>query len=85
MYANWGQGNRAPTPIELGCADPDNPCSLPNAMAADPFLEQIVSQTVEAGIGGSENGIQYTAAIFQATNKDDLLFVAANTAGAGLF
>jgi len=86
VYANWGQGNRAPTPIELGCADPDNPCSLPNAMAADPFLEQIVSQTMEAGFrGGSKDGIQYTAAIFQATNKDDLLFVAANTAGQGYF
>ncbi len=86
FYANWGQGNRAPTPIELGCADPDNPCSLPNAMAADPFLEQIVSKTVEAGMrGGSKDGIQYSLAIFQATNEDDLLFVAANTAGQGYF
>ena len=51
-YSNWSQGNLAPTPIELGCADKDNPCSLPNAMAADPFLEQIVTQTLEFGVRG---------------------------------
>ena len=35
-YANYSQGSRAPTSIELGCADPNNPCNLPNALAADP-------------------------------------------------
>jgi glucosamine--fructose-6-phosphate aminotransferase (isomerizing) len=32
VFANLAQGNRAPSPIELGCADRANPCSLPNAM-----------------------------------------------------
>ncbi len=86
FYANWGQGNRAPTPIELGCADPDNACSLPNAMAADPFLEQVVSRTIEAGFRGQMgDGIQYTATVFSSENKDDILFLAANTAGQGYF
>ncbi len=86
FYANWGQGNRAPTPIELGCADPDNACSLPNAMAADPFLEQVVSRTMEAGFRGKiGDGIQYSATVFKSENKDDILFLAANTAGQGYF
>ena len=32
-YARFAQGSRAPTSIELGCADPANPCSLPNALS----------------------------------------------------
>ena len=76
-YSNWSQGNRAPTPIELGCADKDNPCSLPNAMAADPFLEQIVTQTLEFGVrGSSSSGINYNTSVFNSTNKNDILFVA---------
>ncbi|HVW04997.1 MAG TPA: TonB-dependent receptor, partial [Vicinamibacterales bacterium] len=27
-YASYGEGSRAPTSIELGCADPDSPCKL---------------------------------------------------------
>ena len=63
-YSNWSQGNRAPTPIELGCADKDNPCSLPNAMAADPFLEQIVTQTLEFGVRGSSSSGSITILLF---------------------
>ena len=51
-WIGWNQGNRAPSPIELGCADPNNPCTLPNALASDPFLEQVVSQTFELGARG---------------------------------
>ncbi len=80
-YGGWSQGNRAPTPIELGCADPANPCSLPNSMAADPFLEQVTSQTIEAGLRGAlAGGIAWNAGVFQAVNKDDILFVSAGAA-----
>ena len=34
--ASYSEGSRAPTTIQLGCADPDNPCNLPNALAGDP-------------------------------------------------
>ncbi|NDC60907.1 MAG: TonB-dependent receptor, partial [Betaproteobacteria bacterium] len=35
-YASYSESNRAPTSIELGCADPDFGCRLPNSMAGDP-------------------------------------------------
>src|SRR6185369_3988586 len=41
-YLGYSQGSRAPSAIELGCADPENPCRLPNAMAGDPPLDQVV-------------------------------------------
>ncbi|NMG45109.1 TonB-dependent receptor [Aromatoleum toluvorans] len=76
VYGGFTQGNRAPTPIELGCADPENACSLPNAMAADPFLRQVVTRTVELGVRGKLAGnTQWNATAFRSTNRDDILFV----------
>ena len=76
VYGGFTQGNRAPTPIELGCADPENACSLPNAMAADPFLEQVVTRTFELGVRGKLAGnMQWNASAFRSTNRDDILFV----------
>ena len=44
VYVGYSEGSRAPTSIELGCADPEQPCKLPNAMAGDPPLDQVVDQ-----------------------------------------
>jgi outer membrane receptor protein involved in Fe transport len=76
VYGGFSQGNRAPTPIELGCADPDNPCTLPNALAADPFLKQVVARTFEFGVRGRAGGAtRWNAGIYRTTNRDDILFV----------
>jgi outer membrane receptor protein involved in Fe transport len=77
VYVSAGQGNRAPSPIELGCADPVTPCSLPNAMQADPYLKQVVTRTLELGARGQAGGIKWNAALFSADNKDDIVFVGA--------
>lgn len=79
-YAGYNEGSRAPTAIELGCANPDNPCKLPNSMAGDPPLKQVVTRTVEAGLRGNLPGGQWSAGVFHAINEDDLLFVAAPNA-----
>ncbi len=85
VYLGANQGTRVPTPIELGCADPANPCSLPNAMAADPFLKQVVSRTLEAGVRGKMTGdVRWNASVFRTLNKDDILFVGTSTS-AGYF
>jgi outer membrane receptor protein involved in Fe transport len=84
-YAGFNQGNRAPTPIELGCADPTRPCTLPNALAADPPLKQVVARTLEAGARGRLAGdVRWNAGVFQTTNTDDILFVGTTTS-AGFF
>ncbi|OYU74916.1 MAG: TonB-dependent receptor, partial [Burkholderiales bacterium PBB5] len=71
--------------IELGCADPDNPCKLPNAMAGDPPLKQVVATTLEAGLRGKSGGMVWNAGVFRTDNQDDILFVADNAAGFGYF
>ena len=86
VYAGANQGSRAPSAVELGCADPANPCKLPNAMAGDPPLRQVVTTTVEAGLRGrTAGGLQWNLGLFRADNRDDILFVADNAAGYGYF
>jgi outer membrane receptor protein involved in Fe transport len=86
VYVGANQGSRAPSSIELGCADPESPCKLPNAFAGDPPLKQVVTTTLEAGVRGSiPGGFSWNAGVFRSDNKDDLLFVADDSAGFGYF
>ncbi len=86
VYAGLNESSRAPTAIELGCANPEQPCKLPNAMAGDPPLNQVVTRTAEAGLRGSVAGnLQWNAGVFHAENRNDILFVADNQAGYGYF
>ena len=86
VYAGYGESSRAPTGIELGCANPEQPCKLPNAMAGDPPLSQVVTRTIELGLRGKASAnLQWNAGIFSAENQDDILFVADNQAGYGYF
>ena len=85
-YLGYSESSRAPTAIELGCANPLQPCRLPNSMAGDPPLNQVVTRTVEAGLRGNlPGGWQWNAGVFRAENNDDILFVADNQAGFGYF
>lgn len=85
-YASYSEGNRAPTSVELGCADPAEPCKLPNAMAGDPPLHQVVTRTFEAGVrGGQETRFSWNLGWFRAENRNDILFVASEQTGFGYF
>ncbi|KQW40757.1 TonB-dependent receptor [Rhizobacter sp. Root404] len=85
-YLGYNIGSRAPSAIELGCADPANPCKLPNSFAGDPPLKQVVTRTLEAGLrGGVAEQFTWNLGVFRADNRDDILFVADNQAGFGYF
>ena len=86
VYFSYGESSRAPTAIELGCADPTQPCNLPNALVSDPPLKQVVTRTLEAGVRGTfENILRWNAGWFRAENYNDLLFVASQQTGFGFF
>ncbi|MFT7776440.1 TonB-dependent receptor [Roseateles sp.] len=85
-WAGVNQGSRDPSAIELGCADPANPCKLPNAFAGDPPLKQVVTTTMEAGVRSASGApLAWSLGVFRSDNRDDLLFVADNAAGFGYF
>ncbi len=86
VYFSYSEASRAPTAIELGCADPNEPCNLPNALVSDPPLKQVVTRTFDAGVrSSSESKLRWSAGWFRAENDNDLLFVASQQTGFGYF
>jgi iron complex outermembrane receptor protein len=78
-YAHYSEGMRAPTAIELTCADPEAPCKLPNSFLADPALGQVVSRTIELGARGQADADRrWSVAVFRTDLQDDLQFVSSN-------
>jgi iron complex outermembrane receptor protein len=90
-YAGYSEANRAPTPAELACADPERPCLLDNFLVADPPLNQVVTRTYEAGLRGIIDGwprngrFAWNLGVFHTTSKDDIIHVASTITGRGFF
>ena len=86
-YASYNEGMRAPTPIELTCADPAAPCRLPNEFLSDPPLNKVVSKTVELGARGRiGDATTWSAAIYRTDLDDDIQFISSGGAvNAGFF
>lgn len=78
-YAGYSEVNRVPTPLELGCADPNNPCLIAAFLVSDPPLKQVVSKTMEAGLRGTKElnigTLGWKIGGFRAANYDDILAV----------
>ena len=76
FFAGYNEGMRAPTPIELSCADPLTPCRLPTDFLADPLLDPVISKTVELGVRGKLNSnFSWNAGVFHTKLKDDIQFI----------
>jgi iron complex outermembrane receptor protein len=74
-YGSFSMSSRVPAPSELSCADPKDPCRLPNAFVADPPLEQVVANTWEAGLRGRTIRLAWNASTFRTATRDDLMFI----------
>ena len=78
-YAGYSEANRAPTPLELGCADPAHPCIAAAFLVSDPPLKQVVSHTVEAGLRGTQDlnvgTLGWKLGAFRTDNTDDILAI----------
>jgi iron complex outermembrane recepter protein len=86
LFGNVGISSRVPTPVELTCANPEDPCRLPNAFASDPPLDEVVARTTELGARGSWRGLEISAAVFRNDIRDDILFISSGAlTGSGHF
>ena len=78
-YAGYSEANRAPTPLELGCADPARPCIIAAFLVSDPPLKQVVARTVEAGLRGTKElnigTLGWKLGGFRTNNTDDILAI----------
>ena len=82
--------NRAPTPLELGCADPNNPCIIDNFLVSDPALKQVIGQTFELGFRGKNDlaqwgRLQWSAGLFRTTLANDILPIQSPFSGFGYY
>jgi outer membrane receptor protein involved in Fe transport len=86
FYANYNEASRAPTVIELGCANPAAPCGLPNDFASDPNLQQVIARTLEVGVRGNlaDQRLTWSADAFRTLSSNDIQFVA-SAISAGYF
>ncbi len=85
VFVNAAQGNRVPTVIELGCADPAQPCRLPVGLQSDPYLKQVVARTLEAGLRWQRGGTAASASFYRTRNRDDILFFSSGPTRQGYF
>ncbi len=77
VYGGYSEANRAPTPAELACADPAQPCLLQNFLISDPNLQQVVSKTWQGGFRGNVRpfgygAIDWTAGLFHTQTFNDI-------------
>ena len=78
-YAGYSQANRAPTPLELGCANPLQPCIIDSFLVSDPELKQVVARTLEAGlrgslsVGGRAGALRWQLGLYRTLTDNDIL------------
>jgi outer membrane receptor protein involved in Fe transport len=78
-YASYAMSNRAPTPLELGCANPQQPCVMASFLVSDPPLQQVVAQTFEAGLRGQHvlandlGMVGWKAGVYRTLSTNDIL------------
>ena len=84
-YGDFSEANRAPTPLELGCSNPLQPCLIDNALVGDPNLNQVVTYTFEAGLRGhldvAKGQLNWNVDGYHALNTDDIINVASPIPG----
>ena len=63
-YLRYAEGMRVPMPVELSCASPAAPCSLPNVLVADPELAPVIARSEQLGgfwhLAGTHLHLEYT-------------------------
>jgi iron complex outermembrane recepter protein len=89
FYGDFAEANRAPTPLELACADPVRPCLIDNALVGDPNLQQVITYTFEAGLRGqfkvAQGLLNWTVGGFRALNTNDIIPVSSPIPGHEFF
>lgn len=82
LFANVARNSRAPTVIELGCADAEQACRLPAGLQSDPYLKPVRSTTFEAGLRfGRESEDGGSLSLYRTDNRDDIVFASVSASG----
>lgn len=84
-FASYGRGFRTPVILELSCADPLDPCPLPFELGADPPLDPVTTDLVQAGMRYASAGASLELVGYRAEVHDDLFNVIVPPGTRGFF
>jgi iron complex outermembrane receptor protein len=88
-YGGYSQSNRAPTSLELDCANRNKPCLLENSLVSDPQLKQVVADNYEIGLRGTEDidtgQIGWTFGLYRNESRNDIIALASTIMGRGYY
>jgi iron complex outermembrane receptor protein len=89
LFGGYSEANRAPTPLELDCADPNRPCLLEGSLVADPPLHQVVARTWQTGARGDvttrSGTLHWSAGLYTTDSDNDIVSLASTIPGRGYF
>ena len=84
VFASYTEAMRAPTAIELACADPSRPCALPTGFNGDPNLAAVIAKTLEVGTRGKWGHFGWNASLYRTRLSTDIQFIYTSS-GLGYF
>lgn len=87
VYINADEGMRTPTPIELECANPAAPCTLPNDFTGDPPLKPVVAHTLSGGVRGTldRGHLHWNISPYYSRVTNDILTIYSGGSSQGYF
>lgn len=72
LFGSWGRAFRAPSVIEVACADPEEPCPLPFALGDDPPIFAVRAETFEGGFRYARGRVMASASAYRTNVRDDI-------------
>lgn len=72
FFGSVGTGFRAPSVIEVACADPEEPCPLPFALGDDPPIDAVTTTTYEAGARYVTGSLLLSASAYRTDVRNDI-------------
>lgn len=72
VFGSVGTGFRAPSVIEIACADPEEPCPLPFALGDDPPIKPVTTTTYEVGARYVSGAMLLSASAYRTDVKNDI-------------
>ena len=72
LFASLGTSFRAPSLIEVACADPEEPCPLPYALGDDPPIAPVTVTTIEGGARYQSGSLSLTGTAYYSDVKNDI-------------
>ena len=90
VYLGYALANRTPTPAEISCASPKEPCSLTNFFVGDPNLKQVTAHTYQAGLKGKaawRSGLvaSWSLEAYRTASRNEIVLVASDLHGLAFF